>query len=79
MQTLCQLAQKKQISVHSLVLSWMRHKWPHIAHIIGVRTHEHLSDLIGERASGRITGVNAVRFTQKEYDFVCKEVEQQQW
>lgn len=58
-----ELAIRKRVSPQVLVLAWMRHKYPHILHIFGTRTVEHLRDII--------QNVPKVRFTQPELDSIA--------
>lgn len=52
-------AKEKGVSVHALLLSLMRHKWPHIVHITSARSVAHAS--IAKEAA-------TIRFTQNELD-----------
>jgi pyridoxine 4-dehydrogenase len=59
---LAEMATRKKVSPQVLVLAWMRHMYPHILHIFGTRTIEHLRDVL--------LNVPKVRFTQKELDVI---------
>ena len=43
---LYEIAEKKGVSPQALILSWMRHKFPFILHIIGTRNIAHLDDYL---------------------------------
>lgn len=52
------MALLKGVSPHSLVLAYMRHRWPCIVHIVGARSLDHVEDYY--------RSVESVRFTETE-------------
>eukprot|EP00041_Stephanoeca_diplocostata_P031168 m.964625 g.964625 ORF g.964625 m.964625 type:complete len:1511 (-) comp23903_c0_seq9:260-4792(-) len=42
---LAAMAQRKGVSAHALTLAYIRHKWPNVVHIPGVRTQAHAIDI----------------------------------
>jgi len=62
---LLNLAKEKGVSLHQLVLAWMRQKYPNIVHIVGCRTKERVDELV---RLGKTDGM--VLFTQEEVDFI---------